>query len=84
MLKLDRKEKEIAINQKRMTPEFILFTEFENIKGTQKTYYGPSVADYLSNVESLIERKVNRDVKDVQDNKDNKDDRKQAKDTKKN
>lgn len=49
------------INQKRMTPEFILYTEFENIKGTQKTYYGPSVADYLSNVESLIERKVKGD-----------------------
>jgi hypothetical protein len=44
-----------------MTPEFILFTEFENIKGTQKTYYGPSVADYLSNVESLIDRKVNKE-----------------------
>lgn len=43
-----------------MTPEYILYTEFENIKGTQKTYYGPSVADYLSNVESLIERKVNK------------------------
>lgn len=49
------------INQKRMTPEFILFTEFENIKSTQKTYYGPSVADYLSNVESLIERKIRGD-----------------------
>jgi hypothetical protein len=59
-----------------MTPEYILFTEFENIKSTQKTYYGPSVADYLSNVESVIERKVNKDS--------NKNDRKQGKDNKNN
>lgn len=55
-----------------MTPEFILFTEFENIKSTQKTYYGPSVADYLSNVESLIDRKVNKDDRKQQP-KENKD-----------
>lgn len=72
VIDLDRKEKEIAINQRRMTPEFILYTEFENIKSTQKTYYGPSVADYLSNVESLIERKVNKDDRKPTKEKDRK------------
>ena len=61
-----------------MTPEFILFTEFENIKSTQKTYYGPSVADYLSNVESLIDRKVNKDKEDKKAAKEGK----EGKDTK--
>lgn len=55
-----------------MTPEYLLFTEFENIKNTQKTYYGPSVADYLSNVETLIDRKVNKEDKENKEEKEEK------------
>lgn len=42
-----RKEKEVLTNKLKLIPEYLLYTKFQNLKNTNKTYYGDSISDYL-------------------------------------
>ena len=42
MADADRKEKDILTNKLKLIPEYLLYTKFENLKNTNKTYYDPA------------------------------------------
>lgn len=58
MIDSDRKEKDILINKLKLIPEYLLFTKFENLKNTNKTYYGNSISDYLKGSELFTAEEI--------------------------
>ena len=58
MADADRKEKDILTNKLKLIPEYLLYTKFENLKNTNKTYYGASIADYLKSSELFTAEEI--------------------------
>ena len=58
MAKVVRKEKDVQINKLRLIPQYLLHTKFENLKNTNKTYYGQSLADYLLSTSEFTAKEI--------------------------